>query len=227
MKHISEIKPDLTPAEHKQFESGDIEINEKAKKVIDQIFKQLASIFPAWRSTWKDKKDLNDAKLEWTKALYENNINTAAQIRQGIKNARRHNSDFIPSPGKFVFWCSPTPENRGWPPPHRAMKLCIAYRINMKLWKPRPVYTRPMIIELCHKVDWFYFDKCTVEKAEKHFNKIYQELALSDYVEPQETDAARLPTSETVEAGLSDKQKSEIREQGMQRIEELKNIFKR
>lgn len=81
-------------------------INEGAKRLVDKVFEQLKSIFPAWQYAWKDAKAIDAAKVEWTKAFLENNVNTVEQLREGFKHARASESDFLPSSGKFVQWCN-------------------------------------------------------------------------------------------------------------------------
>lgn len=81
-------------------------INEGAKRLVDKVFEQLKSIFPAWQYAWKDAKAIDAAKVEWTKAFLENNVNTVEQLKEGFKHARASESDFLPSSGKFVQWCN-------------------------------------------------------------------------------------------------------------------------
>ena len=61
----------------------DIIIDEFAKSIIDKVFEQLSTIFPAWKYNWKTDRDLNLAKVEWTRAFNENNISTIEQIKFG------------------------------------------------------------------------------------------------------------------------------------------------
>lgn len=81
-------------------------INENVKRLVDKVFEQLKSIFPAWQYAWKDAKAIDSAKVEWVKAFVENNVNTVEQLKQGFKQARASGSDFLPSAGKFVKWCN-------------------------------------------------------------------------------------------------------------------------
>lgn len=83
-----------------------IGIDDQAKRLVDKVFEQLKSIFPAWQYAWKDAKAIDAAKVEWVKAFLEGNVNTIEQLREGFKHARACESDFLPSSGKFVQWCN-------------------------------------------------------------------------------------------------------------------------
>ena len=103
MKDLTEMANSYKPMQSKP---NDVVIDEFAKSVVNQVFTQLAVIFPAWKHNWKTDKDLNLAKLEWTKAFNENGIRTVDQIKCGFRKARSSDSDFLPSCGKFISWCN-------------------------------------------------------------------------------------------------------------------------
>lgn len=79
-------------------------------KVINQLFRQLRSIRTAWRQAWPDKKSYMESKATWLQAFIENGICTQEQIDIGLMRCRAEPSDFIPSVGKFIQGCVPTPE---------------------------------------------------------------------------------------------------------------------
>ncbi len=96
-------------------------IPDEVKELVDHVFRQLSVIFPAWRVAWKGGNDqetamnVSLAKKEWTKSFFENGINTTEHIRYGLAKARKSESDFLPSCGKFVTWCKPSPDDLGIP----------------------------------------------------------------------------------------------------------------
>ncbi len=102
------------------------------------MFTQLSIIFPAWKHNWKSDdptnpdKILNLAKMEWTKAFNENGINTLEQIKFGFAKARKLESNFLPSCGVFIGWCSPSAEDLGYPSEQQALKMCVSYRADVK-----------------------------------------------------------------------------------------------
>ncbi|WP_350649586.1 replication protein P [Pseudomonas sp. HY13-MNA-CIBAN-0226] len=79
-------------------------------KVINHLFRQLRSIRTAWRQAWPDKKSYMESKATWLQAFIENGICTQEQIDIGLIRCRAEPSDFIPSVGKFIQGCTPSPE---------------------------------------------------------------------------------------------------------------------
>jgi len=79
-------------------------------QVINHLFKELRSIRTAWRQAWPDKKSYLESKKTWLQGFIENGICTQEQINIGLMRCRAEASDFIPSVGKFIQGCVPTPE---------------------------------------------------------------------------------------------------------------------
>lgn len=71
----------------------------------NDIFRQLSQIFPAFRAAIRTQDDLNIMRQQWVLAMVEGGIRTRDQIDCGLSAARRANTDFLPSCGKFVSWC--------------------------------------------------------------------------------------------------------------------------
>lgn len=84
-------------------------------EIINKLFSDLRSIRTAWRQAWPDRPTYDAAKRTWLTAFIENSICTQAQIDVGLARCRAENTDFIPSPGKFISLCVPTPEMVGLP----------------------------------------------------------------------------------------------------------------
>ncbi|WP_312910975.1 replication protein P [Stutzerimonas nitrititolerans] len=94
--------------------------------VVNALFAELQSIFPAWRQAWPDDKALSAAKKTWTKGFMAAGINTIEQIRFGIEQCRKSGGDFAPSVGRFIRWCEPTPGMLGLPDAVKAYREACA-----------------------------------------------------------------------------------------------------
>lgn len=233
MKDIKNLVNNYQPIAEKK---EDMVIDDFAKNIIDRVFNNLATIFPAWKHNWKSDdpndpdKVLRSAKREWTKAFVESEINTIEQIQTGFAKARKSNSDFLPSPGKFISWCKQSPEDMGWPSVNEALKQCIKHRNNQKFVVPQNIYIRPMIVKLCKRVDWWLMNNANNQadrkKADEHFFEKYMELLNSGYVEPQQTEHDRLPTQEVVKAGMSEQQKADKQKRDLEQIKNIKAKLK-
>jgi hypothetical protein len=90
-------------------------INEAAGRVVNTLIKELKAIFPAWRQAWPDDNDLKAYKQSMTKGFVAEGITSIEQIRFGVQACRRLSSDFVPSVGRFIALCHPTPETLGLP----------------------------------------------------------------------------------------------------------------
>lgn len=224
MKALKAIAKNFNPA---QYQEKEIVIDEFAKNIIDKVFDQLSVIFPAWRQAWKTDKDFNTAKMEWVKAFNENNINTIEQIKYGFSKARRSESDFLPSCGKFISWCTPSPEDMGYPSEYEALKQCEQYRANKKMFGANKSYARPLIMDLCKLVDWWFMSNNSKVKADKHFKDVYSGFIKSGYIEPEETDCERLETREVVRERMSDRQVEDGRNRGQEVIDDIKKKLKK
>lgn len=93
-----------------------------AASVINHLFSELQSCFPAWRQTFTCKADIDSAKRVWARGLVEAGIHSEQQLQWGLRKARRSESPFWPSVGQFINWCQPDPEDFGLPTPESAFK---------------------------------------------------------------------------------------------------------
>ena len=119
MKMVSTIAAQtMVKVRHGDFIEADTELLAQAQKdqahetgkVINQLFRQLRSIRTAWRQAWPDAKAYKESKATWLQAFIEKGICTQEQIDIGLIRCRAEPSDFIPSVGKFIQGCVPTPE---------------------------------------------------------------------------------------------------------------------
>jgi hypothetical protein len=81
------------------------QVSENAKSVIDELFKELKSCYPAWKQAFETRETWSAAKKTWTKAFIENNISNEWQIKAGLEAARKGVNPFWPSVGQFINWC--------------------------------------------------------------------------------------------------------------------------
>jgi hypothetical protein len=91
------------------------ELNRETAVVINGLFRQLRAIFPAWKQAWPDMPAYKAAKKEWLQAFLEAGLCSLDQLQFGLMGARQSGRDFIPAPGVFIAWCTPTAEMLGLP----------------------------------------------------------------------------------------------------------------
>lgn len=103
------------PAEHSIPADVKAELNRKTAAVINDLFRDLRTIFSAWKQAWPDESTYKAAKQQWLTAFLEAGINTPEQLQFGLMRCRQSGREFIPAPGKFIEWCQPSPEMLGLP----------------------------------------------------------------------------------------------------------------
>tara|TARA_R110000850_G_scaffold100316_5_gene207530 strand:- start:2866 stop:3582 length:717 start_codon:yes stop_codon:yes gene_type:complete len=230
MKSMKDLVSNINMTEHKEKE---IVVDDFAKNVINKVFKELALILPAWQYAWKSDdpqnpdKVLNAAKQQWTKAFIENNINTVEQISHGFAKARKYESDFVPSCGKFISWCTPSPEDLGFPSEQKALEQCVTHRNKEKMHIDSDA--SHFIRTLCKCVDWWLMNTANgqnqVAVAKKLFREEYLHL-IDTYQTPVETDSVRLETSEVTRKRLSPSQLESGRQRGLEHLAEIRKKLK-
>jgi hypothetical protein len=90
-------------------------VDDAAGRVVNLLVRELKAIFPAWRQAWPDDASLQDYKRSMVKGFVAEGITQIEQIRFGVAACRRLPSDFVPSVGRFIAMCHPTPELLGLP----------------------------------------------------------------------------------------------------------------
>ena len=155
MKTVSTVAAQaMTKVRHGEFIEANAEVSAQAQqdqaretgKVINQLFRQLRSIRTAWRQAWPDKKAYMESKATWLQAFIENGICTQEQIDIGLIRCRAEPSDFIPSVGKFIQGCVPSPEMLSPPLPSmeaaykQAMRNCHPAMHGVAKWFHPAVY---------------------------------------------------------------------------------------
>lgn len=175
----------MTKVQHGEFIEADPQALVQAQKdqahetgkVINQLFRQLRSIRTAWRQAWPDAKAYKESKATWLQAFIENGICTQEQIDIGLIRCRAEPSDFIPSVGKFIQGCVPTPEMIGLPSLDsafdQAMRNCHPAMRDVAKWFHPAVYhataaagfhSLPL---LSRELAWISFEKRYLEQVRK------------------------------------------------------------
>lgn len=92
-----------------------LQVTPQTAEVVNDLFRRLRGIFPAWRQAWPSTEALNAAKAEWIKEFADEGIRTLEQIEFGIQKCRKLKKPFAPSVGEFIAMCVPGPEDFGMP----------------------------------------------------------------------------------------------------------------
>ncbi|SDG86351.1 phage replication protein P [Pseudomonas flavescens] len=88
---------------------------DETARIVNTLFDELRSIFPAWKQAWPNDAAEKRAKRTWVKGFMRAGVTTVEQLRYGIEACRLMDTDFAPSVGKFVKLCVPTAADLGIP----------------------------------------------------------------------------------------------------------------
>lgn len=114
MKPVNQLMAtmgNLPAANHAQ----PLPVTPQTVEVVNDLFRRLRGIFPAWRQAWPSTEALDAAKAEWIREFAAEGIRTLEQIEFGIQKCRKSKKPFAPSVGEFIAMCVPSPEDLGIP----------------------------------------------------------------------------------------------------------------
>ncbi|WP_392552895.1 replication protein P [Orbus wheelerorum] len=77
--------------------------HEYYEREFNKIFMSLKGIFPSMANTIKTQQEYDSMRREWIAAFVENGL-LLKQVDAGLVIARKQNTDFLPSVGKFISW---------------------------------------------------------------------------------------------------------------------------
>lgn len=83
-------------------------ITDRTMERMNALFATLEAIFPAWRVSMKDNQSIANVKILWAEEFlqYKSDTGNNLNIEKGIATAKKSESDFFPSVGKFISWCN-------------------------------------------------------------------------------------------------------------------------
>lgn len=147
-------------------------LSEGTVEVVNALFKELRSIFPAWKQAWPDNPSLQAARRSWVKAFIAAKITRLEQIQFGVERCRELGTDFIPSVGKFIKLCLPTPEMLGIPSNDRAFREALENahpsRFGVRVW------SHPAIRYAALQCEMHNLGDLQPEKASEIFDRAYE-----------------------------------------------------
>lgn len=101
--------------------------DDKTIEIVNQIFKDLFRIKPAFKQAFPSQDDLLSTKRHWLAAFKDSRIHSIEMIKNGMKEIRKSPSPFFPSPGEFIKLCSINPSDYGTPTIEKAYTEACYY----------------------------------------------------------------------------------------------------
>ena len=148
--------------------------NAETARIVNTLFDELRSIFPAWRQAWPNDEAESRAKRTWVKGFMRAGVTTLEQLRYGIEACRQMDTDFAPSVGKFVKLCVPTAEDLGLPGDDAAWREAVRNCGN----PDRHRWSHEAVQLAGRAVGWFNIRQSSVpeEVLRKRFDHAYFQL---------------------------------------------------
>lgn len=97
----------------------------ESDKLAEMLFVRLKDIFPAFRTSLVNLEMERGTVKQWALGLAENDCLNVDSIQRGLKQARLHDSPFLPSVGMFIKWCKPTEADLGLPTEQEALRQAL------------------------------------------------------------------------------------------------------
>ncbi len=205
MKHISNLI-DLSKAKSER-EGMDNQPTKESAEVINWLFKELRSSFTAFKQAWPDQETYNQAKKTWLKAFVLSGINRIEQLQHGLNKCYLMEKPFVPTPGEFITWCKPSPQDLGFPSTDEAYMISITMNRQFSDYKHPDQRVDVVIRNAIKQIGTLSYRDMKTEAAQKIF-KTYYDISLKQFLEGKLQIIPRTIT-QTPEPHPSDKSRSD------------------
>lgn len=170
-------------------------VDEATGRVVNALFRELQSCFPAWRQAWPTDMAMASAKKTWIKGFAAAGIVRMEQIKFGVDQCRQKTGDFIPSVGTFIELCQPTPEMLGLPSAEKAFNEACRNAhpsmANIAKW------AHPAVYHAACESGFYSLNRLPMDASRKLFERNYA-IAVRWVLEGKSLRAIPLALPETV-----------------------------
>lgn len=146
-------------------------IDDAAGRVVNMLIRELKAIFPAWRQAWPDDDSLQMYKRAMVKGFVSTGITSVEQIRFGVQACRQLPTDFVPSVGRFIAMCQPTPEVLGLPSENDAYAEAVR---NAYPGAGRAVWSHAAVSHAAREVGLYNLANLPLKASRELFARSYQ-----------------------------------------------------
>ncbi len=179
MNHISNLI-DLTKI--KQEKESMNQPSKESAEVINWLFKELRSNFTAFKQAWPDDEAQRTAKKTWLKAFMLAGINRIEQLQYALNKCYLMEKPFVPSPGEFIAWCKPSPQDLGFPVTEQAYKISIEMNIKYSDYKHPDDRIDTIIRHAIKQIGTISYREMKTDTAQKIF-KTYYDISLKQFLD--------------------------------------------
>ena len=138
------------------------EITPDAAEYINEVFKRITAICPAWKQAFSNSEELAAIKKEWMTGFFDSNIRSKQSVDFAMSKLRDSGEAFIPPVGRFIEWCRDGAMPEGTKNTLQAYKEVIAYQcLPREKRQPSTLSqeTWHTLNNLCDLAGWRHMDK--------------------------------------------------------------------
>lgn len=236
MKHISNIIDISLIKAEKDAEKEHEQPQKDSAAVINWLFTELRSNCTAFKQAWPDADSQRNAKKTWLKAFMLAGVNKIEQLQFGLKKVLLMENPFVPSPGQFIAWCKPSPEDIGFPKLEEAYLISIHINRQFSHYKHKNDNVDAVIRHAVEQIGCMSYREMSADNSRKAFNSYYAQAleqfmngslqtiakAIPEKTEPHPQD---VPALKLTMAERMNKQEVERLSRGMSLMEYHKHVM--
>ena len=124
MKNIKNLTAAGLLATTTNQQTGGRSYSDESKKVINDAFKRMQGMRPAWRIGFKSAAEIDNYKTEMLAGCVARGVDSDIMIEVGLLEMLKETGDksaYLPDVGKFLNWCKPPQHHE-----HRAQEKVAA-----------------------------------------------------------------------------------------------------
>jgi hypothetical protein len=219
MRHVSNLL-NLSQIKYEKEQERVEALSNETASVINWLFKELRSNFSAFKQAWPTAEEYKSAKKVWLKAFMLAGINQIEQIHHGLNRCYLMEKPFVPSPGEFIAWCSPRPEDIGLPSLEEAYELSIQINRQFSDYKANCHKTYTVIKHAIDQIGCMNYRSMKADTAFKTFERYYA-IACKQFIEGKLKEIPKALTDTPEEHPEDRKRSDEARLRAMEAIRKM------
>lgn len=173
MKTALRVIDAFQPTADRQQGADKAQLLRDSAPMVNRIFDQILIACPAYRP---NDEELRRAKKVWMMALVDGGIRSDEELARGIRKLRLNDKPFLVSPGQFVAWCQPSPEDMGLPGVEDAYQEACRHAHDVHGADRRQVWSHPAVRAAGLAAGWFLLRSSEAKVGFPVYQRAYLKL---------------------------------------------------
>lgn len=181
MKHISKIATVSSFSIAREEKNEQETLNPLSCQLVDKIFGSFLLLCRGFDNLYSDINRLKAEKTRWFIYFTKNKITTIEQIQHGLNKLDNWTYPNPPQLGLFIDWCTPTPQDLGFPTTNEAYLISIRMNVQFSDYKHPDQKINTLIKHVINQIGTTAYREMKSELAQKTFEYNYI-IALRQYM---------------------------------------------